>query len=145
MRVVRKNVYYCDYCTKRSLRSLIKHEKHCTANPDRVCRLCGRESIKEIIEKYRGMFEIKKAIDYSSWVGGVEKIEVVYKTEFILKDIIDELDYTCPNCILAIIRCLDLNRYYFEEKYKFDYEKALYEWWNALNEKEWEESERGYY
>ncbi|MCK5346673.1 MAG: hypothetical protein KAR20_24855, partial [Candidatus Heimdallarchaeota archaeon] len=60
MRVVKKNVYYCDFCKKKGLRSLKIHEKHCTANPDRECRLCDNQSIKPIIEKYQKYFYLRK-------------------------------------------------------------------------------------
>lgn len=143
MRMKRKIVYYCDYCNKKSLRSLKIHEKHCTANPDRECRLCDNKSIKPIIEKYRKYFTIEETEKVI--LGGQEwemVIKPIFKKEFTLKDIINELDYICPNCILAIIRCLGLNRCYMEDKFKFDYKKALDNWWRITNKEEWEKDER---
>ena len=134
MKVKKRNVYYCDFCNKRSLRSLKTHEKHCTANPDRFCRLCGRESIREIIDKYRTYFEVKETMDDKSWCDGTVNVEVIYHNDFSLQGIINyELNYECPNCIFAIIRCLGLNRYYFDKKYQFDYKKALEDWWYKVN------------
>jgi len=135
MKVKKKNVYYCDFCKKKSLRSLKIHEKHCTANPDRECRLCDNKSIKPIIEKYRKLFylrEVKGKIFEWEYL----KVIPVFKKKFTLKDIINELDYICPNCILAIIRCLGLNRYYMGDKFKFNYKKALDKWWEIINEEE---------
>lgn len=60
--------------------------------------------------------------------------KVIFKKEFTLKDIVNELDYICPNCILAIIRCVGLNRYYFNKKFKFNYKKALDNWWKIIND-----------
>jgi hypothetical protein len=42
MIVVKKNVYYCEYCKKRSLASfsMKRHEKRCTMNPKRQCGVC---------------------------------------------------------------------------------------------------------
>lgn len=134
MKVKRKIVYYCDFCKKKSLRSLKIHEKHCTANPDRECRLCDNKSIKPIIEKYRKYFSVHPM-----------NFAVVFKKEFTLRDIINELDYICPNCILAIIRCLGLNRYYMKNKFKFDYKKALDNWWKVANEEARREDEREAY
>ncbi len=122
MHTKRKIVYYCDFCKKKSLRSLKIHEKHCTANLDCECRLCDNKSIKPIIEKYREYFTVHP-MNYA----------VRFKKEFTLKDIVSELDYICPNCILAIIRCLGLNRYYFNNKFKFNYKKALDNWWVISN------------
>lgn len=142
MKVVRKNVYYCDFCKKKSLRSLKIHEKHCTANSDRACRLCDNKPIKPIIEKYQKYFylrETKSPDPISEW--DEIKITPVFKKKFTLKDLINELDYECPNCILALIRCLDLNRYWMDKKYKFNYKKALANWWAVENKRAWEEDE----
>lgn len=128
MRIVKKNVYYCDFCNKKGLRSLKIHEKHCTANPDRECRLCENSSVKDIIEKYKGYFKIIiKEAEYG------ENVRVEYSRNFTLDDIRNELDYNCPNCLLAIIRCVGLNRFYFERKFQFNYKKEMDEWWRALN------------
>lgn len=146
MKVKKKNVYYCDFCKKKSLRSLKEHEKHCTANPDRECRLCENRSVKEIIDKYRKFFYVRTVRKPSSLAGfSCGNIQVVYKKKFTLEEIKNELDYTCPNCILAIIRCLGLNRYYFDKKFEFDYKKALDEWWAIENERAYEEAERATY
>ena len=135
MIVKKKNVYYCEYCNKHSLSpSLAIHERHCTANPDRDCRLCENRNVKEIIEKYRKYFTIHP----------LNKV-VKYIKEFTLEDIKNELDYLCPNCILTIIRCLELNQYYFGKKFAFDYKKALEEWWAIENARAYEEAERETY
>ena len=68
----------------------------------------------------------------------------IFKKQFTLKDIIDELDYRCPNCILAIIRALGLNRWYFDKRFKFDYKKELEEWWEATNKEALEVDQREY-
>jgi hypothetical protein len=139
MIIKKKNVYYCEYCKKKSLRSVKIHEKHCTANPDRECRLCDNKSIKPIIEKYQEYFHIKETKSPTDW--DEIKITPVFKKGFTLEDLTNELDYECPNCILALIRCLDLNRYWMDKKYKFNYKEALSEWWAMENKKAWEEDE----
>lgn len=42
MRTKKVNRYWCDYCNKAGLqsRSMAIHEKHCTMNPARACRVC---------------------------------------------------------------------------------------------------------
>ena len=137
MKVIKKNVYYCEYCKKKSLRSVKIHEKHCTANPNRECRLCDNQSIMPIIEKYSKYYYLE-----------IEPLKVIFLKEFTLRDLVNELDYVCPNCILALIRCLGLNRWYMEKKYKFDYKKALAYWWSVANEeqreKDFRETHYGY-
>ncbi len=141
MIVRKKNVYYCEYCKKKSLRSLKTHEKHCTANPDRECRLCDNKPIKPIIEKYQKYFYIEK-VEHVSFGITEEELRVIFLKEFTLRDLVNELDYICPNCILALIRCLGLNRWYMDKKYKFDYQKALANWWAKANE---EQNRQDYY
>lgn len=144
MKVLIKKVYYCDYCKKRALRSLIIHEKYCTANPDRECRLCGRESVKEIIDKYKKFFTVKINDNFLA-EGETLAEKPVFEKQFRLRDIVNELDYICPNCILTIIRCVGLNRYYMEKKFKFNYKKALNNWWKGANKDALEREEREMY
>ena len=42
MRVKMVKQYICDFCGKKGLGAghIKKHEKHCTMNPDRECRMC---------------------------------------------------------------------------------------------------------
>ena len=142
MKTKRKIVYYCDFCTKKSLRSLKIHEKHCTANPGRECRLCDNKSVRPIIDKYRGYFYLREVKRRSIEDWNPSHIIPVFKKKFTLKDIINELDYECPNCILAIIRCLGLNRYYFKGKFEyFDYKKELDKWWETIREEQRERDE----
>ena len=129
MKIKIKKVYYCDFCSKRALRSLAQHEKHCTGNPDRECRLCDNRDIKEIIRKYSAYIHTKVVHTKEEW-----SETPIFKKEFTLQNIIDELDYRCPNCILAIIRALGLNRWYFDKKFKFDYKEELEDWWKMTNE-----------
>lgn len=93
MKIKIKNVYYCEYCNKHRLRKNIieEHEKHCTLNPNRECRLCGNKNIKHIIKKYHK------------------------KKKFSLKDIKKDVS-DCPNCILTVLRCVKL--YIIEFDYK---------------------------
>lgn len=142
MKIKIKKVYYCDFCKKRALRSLAQHERHCTGNPDRECRLCENRDIKEIIRKYSAYFSVSEEIHTEyEW----DEAQPIFKKEFTLQDIIDELDYRCPNCILAIIRCLGLHRYYMRDKFKFDYKKELEDWWKYANEEARKEDERDMY
>ena len=147
MKVKKKNVYYCEYCNRHSLSpSLGIHEKHCTANPDRECRLCENKGVKEIIEKHRKYFYIRTIMKPSHLTGFTcEQVQVAYKKKFTLEDIKNEFDYFCPNCIFTVIRCLGLNRYYFDKKFEFDYKKELDEWWAMENERATEEAERATY
>jgi hypothetical protein len=41
--------YWCDFCGKGgcSASSMVKHEKHCTMNPNRICGFCKREELEQ--------------------------------------------------------------------------------------------------
>ncbi len=109
MKVKIKKVYYCDFCKKHSLRSIELHEKHCTNNPNRECRLCGRkEPLIEIVQKLK---------DITSTIT--------------LEDVKNEFDEHCPVCVLAIIRLVGLNK--FPKIIEFNYKEELQKWWDAKN------------
>lgn len=45
-------VYHCDFCRKRSCSAshMSRHEKACTGNPCRICRMCGKDrSLRELL------------------------------------------------------------------------------------------------
>ena len=43
MRTRKVTAHYCDHCNKRMFQipAMERHEKHCTRNLDRVCRMCS--------------------------------------------------------------------------------------------------------
>ena len=72
--------YYCDFCDKGTCRPLMKHEEHCTKNPNRRCRMCHWAKFKT-----KPMTELIAAA-----LTGVEKLR--------------EATQGCPACMLAAIR-----------------------------------------
>ena len=145
MKVVKKNVYYCDFCKKKGMSGshISVDEKHCTANPDRSCRMCEGRDIREVVDKYKKYFYIRTISSKNVFDDAV--IQVVYLTKFTLQDLKNELEYECPNCLLTLIRCLGLNRYYFKGVFKFDYKEMLGDWWQEHNDRAREEAERETY
>lgn len=116
-----KKIHYCDYCGKHGMRKscIEKHEKHCTLNPKRECRLCGRKSgnedsaqlsLETLITQYKKISRIEQVVN------GVD-----------IDKLGSDVGY-CPACILTIIRCAGL------QAVKFDYHEALKEWWYEKNE-----------
>lgn len=130
MKVVKKNVYYCDHCKKRSLSGghMKTHETHCTANPKRACRFCGNKSIEQIIVDYKEMFTLI-SVEIEDIIFGYERIEELQVRwtgdPVTLKDIMGKVRHS-PTCTLAILRQVGFNRYYFGGIIeKFDYKKSL--------------------
>lgn len=96
-----------------------RHEKHCTANPSRVCGMCGNEGIDGFIEAL-----------------GVGDTEGVNR--------LTEVAHRCPACILAGIRQSRVQRgpsgdeesFDFGFSVPWDYELAKREFWDRKNEDE---------
>ena len=142
MKTVKKNVYYCDFCNKKSLNGshISKHEKHCTANPNRECGLCKEDrDIKSFIDKLKTRFEIKETEVFDE-DGEFVNQECIWAGEKItLNEILDFTD-GCPNCTFAILRQTKLN--YKVVGFKYDYKKEIASWWAEKNKEEWEKERR---
>ena len=107
MKIVKKNVYYCDHCKKHYLskRSCIDHELHCTKNPGRKCKMCDFvcESGGDSGESLANLIAILDDDNLS----GSEAIKKV-------REMTD-----CPICILSAIRqCKDPVVFYEFFNYK---------------------------
>ena len=86
MRQVKKWRYYCDFCKKVNGSSfhMKRHEKNCTANPERGCGLCER-----LGGNPTPMTELIKVLGIGDNKG---------------MDDLREITENCPACILAAIR-----------------------------------------
>jgi hypothetical protein len=101
--------YICDFCGKKGLAAghMKAHEKHCTMNPDRACRMCECAiNVREAVAKAQAREDLPK------WDGQSEPPDVSPEFE---KFIEDEAD-TCPACALAIVRQSGAKGYYYPYK-----------------------------
>ena len=133
MKIKTKKVYYCDYCKKHALRSLAQHERYCTGNLNRECRLCGRN--KKTTPKLKVLvryFKRQMYIPPKSESGGIPADQIKKPK---LEDIMDMVEQ-CPACTLTIIRALKLQNYPYD--IDFDYKKEVEEWWNSKNKEDME-------
>lgn len=114
--------YKCDFCGKKSYSGghMAKHEKHCTANDNRECRVC-----KLVEGKQRGMEELVMA----AWCG---------------IDVLREVAGGCPACMLSAIRRMPplhspgfhpLTHDGGDGLSAWDYKKAMKAAWDAFNER----------
>jgi hypothetical protein len=135
MKTIKKNVYYCDFCKKKGLSAgaMAKHEKHCTGNVNRKCRMCDSQGlIGEIIEDLKTRFKIVQTKPSS--------LDIIYPTEEVqwigkeitLDEISDRVD-DCPNCILAILRLSGISHYAFTDIIDFKYQDRVSEYWSIKN------------
>lgn len=144
MRKERRIVYYCDFCKKRSLRSLAKHEKNCTANPGRSCGICGGGAFSEVKEKYAALFSLK---DKEIHIPGFKDPDIIkvaeYKEPFTWENIRDDLD-GCPACLLAVLRQLGLLYHYHETvNNNYNLRKTFDDYWAEENNRR-SEDQGGY-
>ncbi|MDD4921768.1 MAG: hypothetical protein PHS30_04715 [Bacteroidales bacterium] len=131
MKTVKKNVYYCDFCNKRMLSkgAMNTHEKHCTSNINRECRMCGnRIQFKEEADKLKERY---KLITYREEWGECEKIEWIGKP-IIIEELFDICE-GCPACVLSLLKASGLTHPIFHNEIKFDYKKEKSDWWIAVD------------
>ncbi len=110
---------------------MARHEKSCTMNPDRVCRMCGvdgnlpqpnREALIEAVS-------VAKVTSYTDEYDQVHcRIDNQEEALSRLRDIT-----TCPACILTAIRTLGVPASAFE---KFRYSEEKSDMWSSVNEAE---------
>lgn len=130
-----KKVYYCEFCSKHSLRPLTSHELHCTLNPNRECGMCSRIlSLTPIIKKWKKTVEeirpeIEKRFDH---YGNVPK-ELMDKIHY--SKIQEDLGLDCPACTLAIIRMSGL-AHLIPHGTEFDFKEQVKKWWEEKNEED---------
>lgn len=106
--------YYCDFCSRGMFRKpdMEKHERGCTANPNRVCGLCER--VGEITHPFEKLIEALHE-------GGIDGLS--------------KLVESCPACMLAGTRAA--NKLSPSEPYWFDYKAAHEAWWKETNDMEY--------
>lgn len=126
MKRVKRWRYYCDHCKKSggSGGAMAKHEKHCTMNPERSCRMCdvangNQAPIKELIAAVgHGRKE------------GLENVRTAAEG--------------CPACILAAIRQSKINEIADENGIvpgyvEFDFKQEKAEFWASINNEQYRE------
>jgi hypothetical protein len=107
--------YKCEYCGKTSGSGghMSRHEKSCTANPNRYCRMCGRTGIDGLIEALapgddEGVNRLRKAAN------------------------------GCPACMLAAVRQSGFQTPPDEDgqgkSVPFNYQIEKNEFWKRVNE-----------
>ena len=124
--------YWCDFCKKGSLSGghMASHEKHCTANPNRICRLCLRTGLTQ-----RPIAELMACLNTKKENGGLADLR--------------ELTENCPICILAAIRQSGICKWDGDPEnpaytITFDFKMELASWWSEENNAKAEADEARY-
>ncbi len=126
--------FYCEFCGRGSCSGghIAKHERGCTANPNRECGICKaaglvQHPMKELIIALLSgkQLTLSNAADYQSGMRALRNM-----TE------------DCPACILAAIRQSGIQRRADDWKegdecppdLKFDFKKELGEFWQEYQD-----------
>jgi len=88
--------YTCDFCKKSncSASSIAKHERHCTKNPNRVCRMCIR--VGDVQATMTDLIASIRYVDeplFGDRVASSRKLGELRN-----------LSHNCPACILSALR-----------------------------------------
>lgn len=141
MRKVKRWRYYCDHCKKSGGTSyhMLKHERGCTANPNRVCGVCDRVGLDsapltELIELVRqsGKSEYNEYLD-RNWL----RLDAAAFAQ--LKEKAGE----CPCCILAAIR--QAHAEVAGGALLFDFKKELKDIWSRYDDDAYQERVGSYH
>lgn len=108
--------YYCEHCKKSggSAHHMRIHEKACTANPDRVCRMCEAGEL------------VQKPIDVlieAAWLDEQGAGDIDGRKPSQLAAAAED----CPACMLAAIRATSI---YFD----WDFKEACKVFWDRVND-----------
>lgn len=122
MKTLLRPRYYCEHCKKSggSASHISRHEKSCTNNPNRVCRMCaaGELSQIQIAELILAVKADEAAFEEVSDTFAIPSMEHMTR--------LANLTY-CPACILAAIRqakaCVS-----------FQYDDLKKEFWDRVND-----------
>jgi len=126
--------YYCEYCKKANCSggSIAKHEKHCTMNPNRKCRMCAMfdnpttsiDKMLAILPDPNASYERPSENEWMSFDGLGAAVEKVMPK-------LREITGGCPACILAALRQKGIP---VRAIYSFNFKQEVNDWWSSFNQ-----------
>lgn len=104
---------------------MVRHERGCTANPERICGLCEYATPPL---KPKRTFDLVECL-----TGGLQGDYSNIDIEGRMRNL-RSLAEDCPGCILAGIRQSGIMKALYDSEYgypdlKFDFKKELADWW----------------
>ena len=126
MRTAMRPRYYCDHCNKGngSPSAMRRHERGCTANPQRVCGMCAKLSAEGGPDQTCGTAELVTVLD-----------TLGFKAMCVAA-------HNCPACILAALRTKNFKGDAEtppgvlgpkDGRESWSYTQAKQEWWKEWN------------
>lgn len=127
MRTRKRTVYYCDFCNKKLMRrdAMESHEKHCTMNPNRECRMCDLNGSSNDMQAMLVLLEMSNANEIKSAI-----VHLLFDEDYNrqLLALYRKITHNCPACILALSR-----QYESINPTIFDYQKEARELKKRVN------------
>ena len=130
-----KKVYYCDFCKKKMFQvsAMENHEKHCTANLHRQCKMCdkfgGYTDYKKVLKELRARYIIYESQNDNMMLAGITSYSINWVGEKITRQTLHDLTDGCPNCMLTLLRQLDD----IAKPEDFNYKKEIDGFWAEQN------------
>ena len=140
MRTKKVNLYHCDFCKNRGLSatSMAKHEKHCTMNPNRICRVCKMiEGVQVPIAELVAL--LPRLDDYPE----ANQFELGNKACEAIDAAIPKLRAACSNCPACILAALRQAKISVPLANGFNFTSEMKDVWADINEANREEYEAG--
>lgn len=130
------NRYYCDFCRKANCcaPSIARHERGCTNNPARVCKMCEAAELKQasiedlIAAANADLAPLLEEFDALAGEGWSQFEELLERKVAITK--LREVANNCPACILAGIRQAKTDH---THQFDFHWQTEHAAFWKKLN------------
>jgi len=142
MRVKKINRYWCDFCNRGGLQSfaMSKHEKHCTLNPNRKCRVCDLLGVAPVLQELIDMLPDPTTYNTAECLAQKHEETEHYKLTQQLEEIYPafrDAAGDCPACMMAALRLKKIPVPMME---KFNFKAEMKSIFDGINE-----SRRDYY
>lgn len=125
-----KTVYYCEWCRRHGLQraAMEKHERHCTLNPERVCRwrIDGHSDGTRVIDIAPLAAELRSRAEPYPLSADPNTEFRTALTQADIDWLHDEVS-GCPACMLAALRQSGIDGYHFDGHGNviFDYQATI--------------------
>jgi hypothetical protein len=137
MIIKRCNRYYCEFCGKSggAAWAMKKHEKYCTLNPNRRCRMCEliKQKQSDYVEIIAHIQKTQSGISHLCPLGTTPENDAKWEG---LLDYVREKTDNCPACILAAYRQAGV---FMATVTNFDYKKECQEFFAEYNDNQYDE------
>jgi hypothetical protein len=123
--------YNCDFCNKRGFSAphMAKHEKHCTLNPNRECRVCNLLiNCRDSDFQSKPLAELIAILPDSAPFNAVTDLDINREHEKLTAAVIEAIPALrkaagdCPACMMAALR---LARIPVPMAENFDFKKEM--------------------